>query len=151
MKSVKVGICGLGTVGGGTFNVLKRNAEEIARRAVAFRPLVRLARASGLTTCDDWRTAAAALRNLSDKSLRRGLKEAARRGISVAHLAIALDLAPFEGIAAQLGSGRAAQAFRALLADPSPAALGKYVWILHHGPARTVRNLVILGTRLWRV
>lgn len=32
MKPVKVGICGLGTVGGGTFNVLKRNAEEIARR-----------------------------------------------------------------------------------------------------------------------
>ncbi len=33
MKPVKVGICGLGTVGGGTFNVLKRTAEEIARRA----------------------------------------------------------------------------------------------------------------------
>lgn len=33
MKPVKVGICGLGTVGGGTFNVLIRNAEEIARRA----------------------------------------------------------------------------------------------------------------------
>ncbi|TLX54657.1 homoserine dehydrogenase [Stutzerimonas nosocomialis] len=33
MKPVKVGICGLGNVGGGTFNVLKRNAEEIARRA----------------------------------------------------------------------------------------------------------------------
>lgn len=33
MKPVKVGICGLGTVGGGTFNVLKRNAEEISRRA----------------------------------------------------------------------------------------------------------------------
>ena len=32
MKPVKVGICGLGTVGGGTFNVLKRNAEEISRR-----------------------------------------------------------------------------------------------------------------------
>jgi homoserine dehydrogenase len=32
VNSVKVGICGLGTVGGGTFNVLKRNAEEIARR-----------------------------------------------------------------------------------------------------------------------
>lgn len=28
-----MGICGLGTVGGGTFNVLQRNAEEIARRA----------------------------------------------------------------------------------------------------------------------
>jgi homoserine dehydrogenase len=33
LKPVKVGICGLGTVGGGTYNVLKRNAEEIARRA----------------------------------------------------------------------------------------------------------------------
>lgn len=33
MKPVKVGICGLGTVGGGTFNVLARNAQEIARRA----------------------------------------------------------------------------------------------------------------------
>ena len=33
MKPVKVGILGLGTVGGGTVNVLKRNAEEIARRA----------------------------------------------------------------------------------------------------------------------
>ena len=33
MKPVKVGICGLGTVGGGTFNILKRNAEEITRRA----------------------------------------------------------------------------------------------------------------------
>nr|WP_206770421.1 homoserine dehydrogenase [Pseudomonas mohnii] len=33
VKPVKVGICGLGTVGGGTFNVLQRNAEEIARRA----------------------------------------------------------------------------------------------------------------------
>ncbi|EGG99198.1 Homoserine dehydrogenase [gamma proteobacterium IMCC2047] len=33
MKPVNVGICGLGTVGGGTFNVLKRNADEIARRA----------------------------------------------------------------------------------------------------------------------
>ncbi|MFB9885949.1 homoserine dehydrogenase [Balneatrix alpica] len=33
MKPVKVGLCGLGTVGSGTFNVLKRNAEEISRRA----------------------------------------------------------------------------------------------------------------------
>ncbi|WP_210398041.1 homoserine dehydrogenase [Motiliproteus sediminis] len=32
-KPVKVGICGLGTVGGGTFNVLKRNEVEISRRA----------------------------------------------------------------------------------------------------------------------
>ncbi|WP_028303942.1 homoserine dehydrogenase [Oceanospirillum maris] len=32
MKPVKVGICGLGTVGSGTVNVLIRNAEEIARR-----------------------------------------------------------------------------------------------------------------------
>lgn len=33
MKPVKVGLLGLGTVGGGTVNVLKRNAEEIQRRA----------------------------------------------------------------------------------------------------------------------
>ena len=33
MKPVNVGLLGLGTVGGGTFNVLKRNAGEIARRA----------------------------------------------------------------------------------------------------------------------
>ena len=33
MEPVKVGLLGLGTVGGGTVNVLTRNAEEIARRA----------------------------------------------------------------------------------------------------------------------
>ena len=32
MKPVKVGICGLGTVGGGTFSVLTENAQDIARR-----------------------------------------------------------------------------------------------------------------------
>jgi homoserine dehydrogenase len=33
LEPVKVGLLGLGTVGGGTVNVLSRNAEEIARRA----------------------------------------------------------------------------------------------------------------------
>jgi homoserine dehydrogenase len=33
LKPVKVGVLGIGTVGGGTVNVLKRNAAEIARRA----------------------------------------------------------------------------------------------------------------------
>ena len=33
MKPVNVGLLGLGTVGGGTVNVLKRNGKEIARRA----------------------------------------------------------------------------------------------------------------------
>ena len=33
MKAINVGILGLGTVGGGTFAVLQRNAEEITRRA----------------------------------------------------------------------------------------------------------------------
>lgn len=33
MKPVKIGLLGLGTVGGGTVNVLTRNAAEIARRA----------------------------------------------------------------------------------------------------------------------
>ncbi|MFC0268872.1 homoserine dehydrogenase [Kushneria aurantia] len=38
MEPVRVGICGLGTVGAGTFNVLMRNAVDIERRAG--RPLV---------------------------------------------------------------------------------------------------------------
>ncbi|MDR1708199.1 MAG: homoserine dehydrogenase [Candidatus Accumulibacter sp.] len=33
MKPIKVGLLGIGTVGGGTFRVLERNADEIARRA----------------------------------------------------------------------------------------------------------------------
>jgi homoserine dehydrogenase len=33
MKSIKVGLLGAGTVGAGTFNILKRNQEEISRRA----------------------------------------------------------------------------------------------------------------------
>ena len=33
MNAVKVGLLGSGVVGGGTWNVLARNAEEIARRA----------------------------------------------------------------------------------------------------------------------
>ncbi len=33
MKPVKIGLCGLGTVGSGTFNVLQRNLEEIQSRA----------------------------------------------------------------------------------------------------------------------
>ncbi len=32
LKPVRVGICGFGTVGGGTFNVLQRNCDEITRR-----------------------------------------------------------------------------------------------------------------------
>ena len=33
MNPIKVGLLGMGTVGSGTFNVLKRNQEEIQRRA----------------------------------------------------------------------------------------------------------------------
>ena len=33
MKPINVGLLGIGTVGGGTFTVLKRNEEEITRRA----------------------------------------------------------------------------------------------------------------------
>ena len=33
MKAINVGLLGIGTVGGGTFTVLQRNAEEITRRA----------------------------------------------------------------------------------------------------------------------
>ncbi|MBE0505828.1 MAG: homoserine dehydrogenase [Marinospirillum sp.] len=52
MKPVKVAICGLGTVGGGVFNVLLRNASEIARRAG--RPIVveQVASRSPNPSCD---------------------------------------------------------------------------------------------------
>ena len=33
MKPINVGLLGLGTVGGGTLTVLRRNAQEITRRA----------------------------------------------------------------------------------------------------------------------
>nr|MBA3755628.1 homoserine dehydrogenase [Nitrosomonas sp.] len=33
MKPINIGLLGIGTVGGGTYTVLKRNQEEIARRA----------------------------------------------------------------------------------------------------------------------
>ncbi|MFC3606676.1 homoserine dehydrogenase [Stutzerimonas tarimensis] len=52
MKPVKVGICGLGTVGGGTFNVLKRNAEEIARRAGRGIEVAQIAARSSNPQCD---------------------------------------------------------------------------------------------------
>jgi homoserine dehydrogenase len=44
MKPLNIAILGLGTVGGGTFDVLTRNAEEISRRAGRgiFTPLMRL-------------------------------------------------------------------------------------------------------------
>ena len=52
MKSVKVGICGLGTVGGGTFNVLKRNAEEITRRAGCAIEVIQVATRARNPHCD---------------------------------------------------------------------------------------------------
>ena len=35
MKSINIGICGLGTVGYGSFSVLKNNSSDIARRVGA--------------------------------------------------------------------------------------------------------------------
>lgn len=52
MKPVKVGICGLGTVGGGTFNVLQRNAEEIARRIGRGIEVVQIATRQPNPRCD---------------------------------------------------------------------------------------------------
>lgn len=50
MKEVRVGICGLGTVGGGTFNVLARNASLITGRAGCH---IRVARVATRTPRDD--------------------------------------------------------------------------------------------------
>ncbi len=36
MKPINVGLLGIGTVGGGTWTVLSRNAEEITRRGGRF-------------------------------------------------------------------------------------------------------------------
>ncbi|MFZ4704244.1 MAG: homoserine dehydrogenase, partial [Candidatus Methylumidiphilus sp.] len=51
MKPVKIGLLGLGTVGGGTVNVLRRNALEISRRAGRDIQICRAA-ARGKCTCD---------------------------------------------------------------------------------------------------
>ena len=61
MKPIKVGLLGLGTVGGGTANVLARNATEIARRAgreirvthAATRGLNPDVNTDGIDICDD--------------------------------------------------------------------------------------------------
>lgn len=51
MKDVNVGICGLGTVGGGTFNVLNRNASQIAGRAGCN---IRISRVASRTARNDF-------------------------------------------------------------------------------------------------
>ncbi|MDP6189338.1 MAG: homoserine dehydrogenase, partial [Gammaproteobacteria bacterium] len=52
MKPVKVGICGMGTVGGGTFNVLQRNGSEIARRTGRDIIVEQVAQRRPNTACD---------------------------------------------------------------------------------------------------
>ncbi|GGD51822.1 homoserine dehydrogenase [Caballeronia grimmiae] len=63
MEPIKVGLLGFGTVGSGTFTVLKRNQEEIKRRAgrgieitrVAVRTPARAQAAEGVAITDDFR------------------------------------------------------------------------------------------------
>ncbi len=52
MQPLKVGICGLGTVGGGTFNVLQRNGAEIARRIGREIQVVQIAARDLNPSCD---------------------------------------------------------------------------------------------------
>ena len=52
MQKVKVGICGLGTVGGGTVNVLKRNAGVIGARAAAEIEVVHIGARRDNPDCD---------------------------------------------------------------------------------------------------
>lgn len=59
MKPVKVGICGLGTVGSGTFNVLKRNQREINARAGVEIDIVQVGTRRGNPACDLASTAVA--------------------------------------------------------------------------------------------
>ena len=52
MKSVNVGICGLGTVGSGTFNVVKNNADIVAGRALAEVKLVHVGARRDNPSCE---------------------------------------------------------------------------------------------------
>ena len=52
MKSVNIGICGLGTVGGGTFNVLRDSAELITARAAAQLRVIHVGARHDSPSCD---------------------------------------------------------------------------------------------------
>ena len=52
MKPVKIGICGLGTVGSGTFNVLDTNADVVAARAQAPLQVVHIGARRDNPACD---------------------------------------------------------------------------------------------------
>ena len=52
MKSVNIGICGLGTVGGGTLNVLRGNAELITARAAARLQVIHVGARHDSPACD---------------------------------------------------------------------------------------------------
>ena len=52
MKPVKVGICGLGTVGSGTFNVLTNNAEVITGRSLTEVEVVHVGARRDNPACD---------------------------------------------------------------------------------------------------
>ena len=52
MKPVKIGICGLGTVGSGTFNVLDKNADVVAARAQAPVQVVHIGARRDNPACD---------------------------------------------------------------------------------------------------
>ena len=52
MKSVKIGLCGLGTVGSGTLNVLRDNAELIAARAQASLQVIHVGARHDNPACD---------------------------------------------------------------------------------------------------
>ena len=52
MKSVNIGICGVGTVGGGTLNVLRDNAELITARAAARLQVIHVGARHDSPACD---------------------------------------------------------------------------------------------------
>ncbi|MEQ9463798.1 MAG: homoserine dehydrogenase, partial [Haliea sp.] len=52
MQPVRIGICGLGTVGSGTFNLLRENAEAIAARAQAPLHIVHVGARRDNPSCD---------------------------------------------------------------------------------------------------
>ncbi len=66
MKPVKVGLLGIGTVGGGTFEVLRRNQEEIRRRAGR---AIEIAMVADLNVERAWEIAGAGCEVVADANL----------------------------------------------------------------------------------
>lgn len=116
-------------------------AERFASWADTLDGLVRVARRLG--PCAEWAEAAVAVRNAAPdklyRALRRGLAEQAP---SLRSLWAAMSLEHYRAVLDEPGArGPAASAYRAMLAVPVHAQLGKHAWLLKREEITQVYNL----------